>query len=298
MVSASAKAHAALFFSGLIFGANYWIAKGLMPVFMQPMQIVFYRGIITVSLFYIIWRFSGSEKVEKRDLARLIICGMLGVAVNQVFFFTGLNFTSPVDTSLIHAASPLMVLLFSVLINHEKAGMAKITGILLGGAGAVLLILSGKLSTHGSNQFLGNILIFINILAYSLYLVLVKPLMAKYSAITVLKWVFLSGFIFVVPFSLQDAFQVSWGSLSAYAWFALIYIILGATFFTYLLTIFSLRTLSAGTAGYYIYMQPLIASFIGIVFLGEQLSLKKILAAAVIFAGVYLVLRPAPKTNA
>lgn len=297
MKSARLQAHSALFFSGILFGANYWIAKGLMPEYMNPMQIIFYRGVITMVLFQLLSVVLGTEKVRKRDMRMLALCGLLGVAINQLFFFTGLNYTSPVDTALIHAGSPLMVLAFSALIIGEKAGPLKIAGILIGGVGAVLLVLQGQSATAGSNQLLGNVLIFFNIMAYSLYLVLVKPLMARYSPVTVLKWVFTFGFFMVLPFSVSEANTVIWSYFTPGAWLSIIYIIVGTTFLTYLLTTFSLRTLSAGTAGYYIYMQPFIATSIGILFYHEKFTLIKLIAALVVFAGVYLVIRPTPKKS-
>ena len=297
MKSARLQAHSALFFSGILFGANYWIAKGLMPEYMNPMQIIFYRGVITMLLFQLLSSILGTEKVRRRDLGMLALCGLLGVAINQLFFFTGLNYTSPVDTALIHAGSPLMVLTFSALIIGEKASPLKIAGILIGGVGAVLLVLQGQSATAGSNQLLGNVLIFINIMAYSLYLVLVKPLMARYSPVTVLKWVFTFGFFMVLPFSVSEANTIDWSHFTTGAWLSIIYIIVGTTFLTYLLTTFSLKTLSAGTAGYYIYMQPLIAGSIGILFYNEKFTLIKLIAALVVFAGVYLVIRPAPKKS-
>jgi drug/metabolite transporter (DMT)-like permease len=298
MFSVRLRAHAALFFSGVLFGANYWIAKGLMPEYMSPMQIIFYRGLITMLLFQLLSLLLGAEKTSKRDIGRLAICGLLGVAANQMLFFTGLNYTSPVDTALIHAGSPLMVLTFSAWIIGEKASPLKIAGIILGGAGAVLLVLQGKSASAGSNQLLGNVLIFFNIMAYSLYLVLVKPIMARYSPITVLKWVFTFGFFMVLPFSVSEAHTVNWGHFSVSAWISIIYIIVGTTFLTYLLTIISLRTLSAGTAGYYIYMQPFIATTIGILFYNEKFTAIKLIAAVVVFAGVYLVIKPETKKGA
>jgi drug/metabolite transporter (DMT)-like permease len=297
MVSTRLRAHAALFFSGVLFGANYWIAKGLMPEYMSPMQIIFYRGLITMLLFQLLSLVIGVEKTSKRDIVRLAVCGLLGVAVNQMFFFTGLNYTSPVDTALIHAGSPLMVMTFSALIIGEKASPLKIIGILLGGTGAVMLVLQGNTDITGSNQLLGNVLVFINIMGYSLYLVLVKPIMARNSPITVLKWVFTFGFFMVFPFSISEAHTVNWSHFSVSAWISIIYIIIGTTFITYLLTTFSLRTLNAGTAGYYIYMQPFIAATIGILFYNEKFTPIKIIAALVVFAGVYLVLKPSIKKD-
>ncbi|MPL75717.1 hypothetical protein SDC9_21548 [bioreactor metagenome] len=293
------KAHAALFASGLLFGANYWIAKGLMPGYMQPMQIIFVRGFAAMLLFWLLSVSLQPLKIHRSDHIKLIICSLLGIAINQICFFTGLSYTSPVDTSLIHAGSPLMVIAFSAIIAGEKVTTSKIAGILAGGAGAILLILQGSGAAAAENQLLGNTLILINITAYSLYLVLVKPLMMKYNAVTVMKWIFLYGFLMVIPFSVKDAFSINWQGFTPSAWLSLGYIVVGTTFLAYLLTTFSLKALSAGVAGYYIYMQPVIAASIGIFMFSEALSMVKIVAAVLIFTGVYLVNRPAAvKTNA
>ncbi len=286
------KAHLALFISGLLFGANYWIAKGLMPAFMQPMQIIFVRGALALILFWLASMLYADKTIpERKDHYILALCGLTGIAVNQIFFFTGLSLTSPVDTALIHSGSPVMVLLFSVWLLREKAGMPKITGMILGALGAVLLVVQGNLSSGGENHLLGNALIFMNIVSYSLYLVLIKPLMQKYSAVIIMKWVFLYGFLFVLPFSLPSVSSIQLTTFTPFAWFSIIYIVIGTTFITYLITSYALRTVSAGVAGYYIYMQPVIAALIGIVLFNESLTLAKIMAALFIFTGVFLVNR-------
>ncbi len=290
----STKAHLALIVSGLLFGANYWIAKGLMPIYMQPMQIIFVRGTLALLLFWLAALIYKPQAITSRkDHLILALCGLTGISLNQAFFFTGLSLTSPVDTALIHSGSPIMVMLFSVWLASEKTGRSKIAGMILGAAGAFLLVLQGKFSSGGENHLLGNTLIFMNIVSYSLYLVMIRPLMQKYSAITIMKWVFLYGFLFVLPFCIPSALMIQLSTFTPLAWFSILYIVIGTTFITYLLTSYSLRTVSAGVAGYYIYMQPVIAALIGIVLFNEILTTAKILAAAMVFAGVFLVNRPA-----
>jgi len=291
MMTAITRAHLALIVSGLLYGANYWIAKGLMPGFMQPMQIIFTRGFVSLVLMWAVAYFFKDRPVEKRDHRTLAACGLTGIAINQAFFFIGLNLTSPVDTALIHSGSPVIVLLFSALLAGEKTGRLKIAGIALGASGALLLVLQGNFSGGGSNHLVGNTLIFLNIVSYSLYLVMVKPLMAKYSAFTIMKWVFLYGFIFAFPFCISDIGDLSFTSFTPYAWFAITYVVIGTTFISYLLTTWSLRIVSVGVAGYYIYMQPVIAAAIGIMLFRESLTLPKILAAILVFTGVFLVNR-------
>jgi len=287
----SSKAHLALIVSGLLFGANYWIAKGLMPGFMQPMQIIFVRGLSALALFWLVSLLKDRQGILKKDHLILALCGLTGIAVNQTFFFIGLNLTSPVDTALIHSGSPVIVLLFSAWLAGEKTGRSKITGMVLGAVGAVLLVVQGNFSSNGETHLLGNTLIFLNIVSYSLYLVLIKPLMLKYSAVTIMKWVFLYGFLFVFPFCLPSMSMLQLNIFTPYAWFSIAYIVIGTTFITYLLTTYSLRTLTAGIAGYYIYMQPVIASIIGIVLFSESFNIAKVLAALLVFTGVFLVNR-------
>jgi drug/metabolite transporter (DMT)-like permease len=292
----STKAHLALTLSGLLFGANYWIAKGLMPLYMQPMQIIFVRGAMALVLFWLVsLLFKDSTIPERKDHRILALCGLTGIALNQALFFTGLSLTSPVDTALIHSGSPVIVLLFSIWLAGEKTGKSKITGMALGATGAVLLVFQGNFNADGKNQLLGNALIFMNIVSYSLYLVMMKPLMQKYSVITIMKWVFLYGFLFVLPFSLPSFIGMTTNNFTPFAWFSIIYIVVGTTFITYFLTSYSLRTVSAGVAGYYIYMQPVIAALIGILLFNENLTPSKIMAAILVFTGVFLVNRPVTK---
>ncbi len=288
----STKAHFALIVSGLLFGANYWIAKGLMPIYMQPMQIIFVRGALALVLFWFVSLFYKDTAIpERKDHLILALCGLTGIALNQALFFTGLSLTSPVDTALIHSGSPIIVLLFSVWIAGERTGRSKITGMVLGASGAVLLVVQGNFNSDGDNHMLGNALIFMNIISYSLYLVLIKPLMQKYSAITIMKWVFLYGFLFVFPFCIPSVATMKLETFTPFAWFSITYIVIGTTFITYLLTSYSLRTVSAGVAGYYIYMQPVIAALIGIILYNETLTMAKISASFMVFTGVFLVNR-------
>ena len=288
----TSRAHLFLIVSGLLFGANYWIAKGLMPDFMQPAQIILVRCLSAVALFWLVSMMTIREKVGRRDHILLAMGGLTGISVNQTFFFSGLALTSPVDAALLHSGSPIVVLLFSALIAGEKINLLKISGILMGASGAVALVLQGSMAEGSSgNQLLGNSLIVLNIVSYSLYLVIIKPLMSRYTAITIMKWVFLYGFLFVIPYSLTSVSSIQFGNFTGFAWFSLAYIVIGTTFVTYLMTSYSLRYVSAGTAGYYIYIQPVIAAFIGIVLFRESFTLIKLLAAVLVFAGVFLVNR-------
>ena len=285
------QAHLALLISGLFFGMNYWVAKGLMPVYFAPMQVVFLRSFISVLLFWGLKQLFPFEKVSSRDLFRLALCGLTGISLNQLFFFLGLNFTTPVNAALIHSSSPILVMSFAIILLKEQINWLKATGVILGGVGAYILISSGKHIDFSSKTTLGNLFILINIISYSFYIVIAKPLMDKYHPITVMSWVFLFGFIFIVPFSVSSVPEIHWQTVPFYIWCSLAYVIFITTFVTYLLTIFALKYISATVTGYYIYIQPIIASSIALITGKELLEGYKILAAALIFSGIFVVVK-------
>jgi drug/metabolite transporter (DMT)-like permease len=138
---------------------------------------------------------------------------------------------------------------------------------------------------------MGNIFILINISAYAMYLVLIKPMMESYHPFTVMKWVFIFGFIAVAPFTSHTLFELGNDVLTTNTLLSLAYVVLGTTMLAYLLTIYGLKYLKASSAGYYIYLQPLMAGLIGLIGFGEVITLQKILSAVLIFAGVYFVNR-------
>ncbi|OYT12884.1 MAG: EamA family transporter [Bacteroidetes bacterium 4572_114] len=288
---ANIKAHIALLGASIIFGINYWVAKGLMPDYLCPEQIVFLRIAGAFLLFFFFSLFAPSEKVEKRDLWRIIIAGFFGTALNQYLFFKGLNLTTPVDVAIIHVSNPIFTLVFAIVLIRERVTFLKAIGILLGATGAVVLILySGNISLS-SDTFTGNLLALLNTLAYAVYLVLIKPMMVKYKPFTVMKWVFFVGFVFCVPATLPSMLEISFATFNTSTWLSLVYVVVATTFLAYLLTIFSLKYVEASVASYYIYLQPFIASVIAF-WLGKQdFTFAKGLAATLIFVGVYFVSR-------
>lgn len=288
-MSNKVKAHIALLVSGLIFGANYWIAKGIMPDPMLPRQIIFIRVFSAAILFWALSLTVKKESVAKRHLLLIALSSALGVAINQIFFFEGLNLTTPVDAAILHATSPIMVLIFAAWVIREKILLINMLGVLIGATGALLLIISGRDVAVFRGDLLGNIFILINLVAYALYLVLIKPIMGIYHPFTIMKWVFIFGLIAVAPFTIHTLPDLKMQVLTGNTFFSLIYIVLGTTMIAYLLTIYGLKYLKASSVGYYIYLQPLMAGIIGLIWFKEALTLVKAIATLLIFAGVYFV---------
>ncbi len=198
------KSHFALLGANTIYGLNYVIAKGIMPDYMMPKAIIFIRVSITVIVFGILHFIMPKEKVEKRDLFKMALCAIFGVAINQILFFEGLNLSTPINASIIITVIPVLILIFAHYILKERITALKVFGIILGAAGALIVILSAGKGDFKSATMLGNLLIFINALSWALYLVLIKPLMEKYDSLTVMKWVFFFGLIIIFPFTVRS----------------------------------------------------------------------------------------------
>jgi drug/metabolite transporter (DMT)-like permease len=291
------KAHLALLGANIIYGVNYIIAKGIMPHKIGASAFIFLRVVGAGLLFWLIKSFI-KEKVTKKDLGRLALCGLTGVAVNQLFFFHGLNLTSPIDASVILTAVPILVIIFSALILKERITANKLLGLLVGGIGAFLLIWYGSSNT-GTSSLLGNLFVFINACSYGLYLVIVKPLMKKYNPITVISWVFLFGFVFVFPVGINDAINTNFQAFTTHTYVTVAFVIFGTTFLAYLFNIYALKNVSPSVSGSYIYMQPAISFIMVSVYaywLGHDqykgdISLVKILSCLLVFLGVFLISR-------
>ncbi|HNV49591.1 MAG TPA: DMT family transporter [Bacteroidales bacterium] len=285
----SLKAHLSLLLAAMIFGANYWISKGLMPDYLSPEQLLFLRVVGSFLLFFMISFMLPSEKVDKADKKTIALASLLGVTLNQLLFFIGLNLSTPVDVAIIHVSNPIFVLIIASFLLRENVTFLKIIGIGMGAAGAVLLITyQGELS-FSSNTFTGNLMALLNTLAYSFYLIIIKPIMKKYSPITVMKWAFLYGTIFSLPLTLHSAIDISFEGFTINTWFSLFFVIVLTTFMAYLLTIYGLKYLDAGVVSYYVYLQPIIVTGIAYFISSNPLSWQHIIAASLIFGGVWLV---------
>ena len=303
MFNPTTRAHIALFLANLIYGINYTWAKDVMPDYIQPFGFIFLRVIGALLLFWFFHALFMREKVDKKDFPRLMLCGLFGVAINQLLFFKGLNLTTPINAAVIMTSNPILVLLIATVILKEKITRLKISGILLGMAGAVAMISSSlflyqdSFSLGGTN-FTGDLLVFINSSSYGIYLVIVTPLMRKYHPLTVIKWVFLFGFMVVLPFGYQEFTEIKWSAMTNDIWLKTGFVVVGTTFLAYLFNIMALRELSPSIASSYIYLQPLLASLFAVIFGGYSLNAIQIGATVLIFAGVYLVsVRPQSKKS-
>ena len=290
------KAHIALFFVNALYGASHVIAKGVMPNYLTPNVFILFRAAGATLLFWLVKGFMVREKVERSDLFLLAASGLFGVTVNQLCFFHGLNLSSSINSGIIMTVNPILVVILSFFILKEGITWRKSVGIAVGATGAVMLTLTA--GTAGGDSIIGDLFLFINAASYAVYLVIAKPLMKKYSPLTVITYVFTFGLIFMLLFPpvLGDLFSTEFVDLPTDIIWKIVYVVVGVTFLTYLLTMYGLKYLSPSVSSAYIYLQPVLvmifAFLLGWMGIAEDytdtITLEKVLYMLVIFIGVYL----------
>lgn len=280
----------AAFIVQLIYGVTYTFANDVIDGgYIKPFGFILVRLIGATVLFWLLSFFTANEKIEKKDFPTIFLAAVFGVTVNMLTFFKGFQYTTPIHASVIMITSPIIVLLLSAVLLKEKFTALKIVGVIVGFLGAILLSVYGKSANAGDNILLGNFLVFINAVSYSLYLIIVKRLTNKYHPFSFLKYLFTFGLLLVIPFGYNELSEVNWVSFSNYTYFAVAFVVVGTTFFTYLLNPLALRTLKASTLSIFIYIQPLIAGIFAIAMGSDTINAVKLIAALLIFIGVFLV---------
>ena len=284
------KAHLAVLGANLIFGVNFSVVKYITPALIKPFGLNVVRVVVTTALFWIMLMFEKPEKkIQKKDLPLFLVCGLTGVAINQLLFIKGLSMTFSTHGALLMLCTPIMITIAALFFLKERLTLGRLSGLLLGIGGATMLILSKEKSGSGSNVLLGDIFIIINAISYSFYFVLVKPLILKYSPLQVITWVFTMGAVFIIPVGWHEFISTPWNSFTLLDFSAIAFVVLGATFLAYLFNIYGLHHLNASATGSYIYLQPIFATVVAMIFLHEPFSWIKALSAVMIFAGVFLV---------
>lgn len=274
----------------LFYGVTFTFANDVIGGgHIMPFGFIVLRVTFAGALFWLLSLITSSKKIDTKDFPQLIKAAFFGVALNMLTFFKGLQYTTPINGSVIMITVPIIVLILSTILLNEKINKTKVFGISLGLFGALILSLYGQRNESGNNILLGNFLIFINAASYSYYLILIKKLTNKYHPFDFIKWLFLFGSLMVLPFGFYELTLVDWISLPAYIWFSIVFVIVFATFGTYILNPLALTNLKATTVSTFLYLQPIFAGIFAILMGSDRLDSIKVSAALLIFIGVYLV---------
>ncbi len=257
--------------------------------FIKPFGLNLIRIAVSVALFWILFLLKpGNASIRKKDIPRFLLCALTGIALNQLLFISGVSLTFSIHSSLLILITPILITIMGTLFLKERMTGLKLAGLVCGMAGACTLVLFRENSGKGSDVFTGDLLIAANATVYALYFILVKPLMATYNPVQVIRWVFTFGLLMVLPFCWNDFTHINWTSYGSVEYACLVTVVVAGTFLAYLFNIYGIKVLGPAVAGAYIYTQPFFAAIIAMIFIKEELNLYKVIAAVLIFAGVYL----------
>jgi drug/metabolite transporter (DMT)-like permease len=289
-LKATTKAHIAVLGTNLFFAINYSFVKDISPALVGPYALNLLRVGGSLLLFWTLWLFAKNKTaIRKEDMGRLMLCGLLGVAINQMLFIKGLTMTTAIHASLLMLCSPILITLLAFWMLKERITIINITGLILGIFGSVLLITGRQSASQPKDYLTGDLFILLNGISYAFYFVIVKPLMARYTPLQVVRWVFTFGFIMMLPVGWLQFGKIKWQQFNLSSSGILFFVVFAGTFLAYVFNAYSIRILGPGVTSAYIYVQLVFAVSIAVLFFNEHLTLQKIAAGILILAGVFLV---------
>ncbi|GHU72306.1 membrane protein [Bacteroidia bacterium] len=284
------KGHISLFIAYIIFGLNTPIAKEvLMHEEISALALTFYRFAGAAILFWIASLFTKKEKVSLRDLGLLFLASMFGILINQMSFIVGLSHTSPIDASVITTIVPILTMLLAAFFLKEPVTWKKAIGVFIGASGALLLIFNSNTAERGGASVAGNLLCLLSGLSFALYLTAFKKLILKFSPVTLMKWMFLFSTLCCFPLCWKDVSQVNYAELPADLYLQIIFVVVLATFVSYLLIPVGQKFLRPTIVSMYNYLQPVVSSLLAVMLGMDVFGWVKACAALLVFLGVYIV---------
>jgi drug/metabolite transporter (DMT)-like permease len=243
------------------------------------------RVTAAATLLEVLRRTRSPEPIRPGDRSRLFLYGLLGVSFNQVLFILGLSLTSAINTTILTATIPVFTLAAAVGLGRERLTARPALGIVLAGAGA-LALLNAQRFDWSSHSFRGDLLLLANGTSYSFYLVLSRPILARYRVVTFTAAVFRYGAILIALLAVPEILRFHPATVGPIAWICLAGVVLFCTVFPYLLNSWALARTDASKVAFYIFLQPLISTILAMAILGEVLAPKTVGAALLIFGGL------------
>lgn len=289
------KGHASMLGANVMWGLMSPLSKLIMVGgIVTPLVVSDLRIGGAMVLFWILSFFQKPEHVNHKDLVTLFFASLFAIVLNQGSFIFGVSLSSPGDASIITTSMPLWAMVLAAFILKEPITGKKVLGIAAGAGGALLLIFGSSQNVQASAQkgeyaIWGDLLVLFAQFCYALYIVLYKNFVNKYSLVTIMKWMFTYSFICILPISADSLMDTRWGDLQFTDISSLAFIVVGATFVSYMLVVVGQKNLRPTVAGMYNYIQPLVACIVAVCWGMDSFNFIKIIAVILIFGGVYLV---------
>ena len=290
--------HLACFTAYAIFGVNIIVCKDLTSGHLiSPITIFTLRSLGAGLMFWILSMFLPSEKVEKKDYLKILAAAFLGYFVTQLTCLVAIPDVTPMHCSIISSMSPIYTMFIAAVALKEPLTWKKAGGVALSLCGILFLIFNNASGSSGvaESRLSGIFMMFLNSLSFSLYLGIFKPVISKYSVVTFMKWIFLFSALMSLPLSFREVVSLEWTRIPSVQMWELGFLIVFATFVSYFLIPFGQKRIRPTLVSMYSYIQPIIATIISIILCMDILTWQKLIAALMVFAGVFIVSRSRAK---
>lgn len=285
--SKTISAHLALILCNIVWACDYPLYNLTLGRYISPLAMVSASLAVAaiLSLLPLLWE--KAERVEPADRLKIFGAAILMGLVRKLCMMFGLSQTSPIDGSIIGTSTPLLVLLLSVAVGMEHFTKMRVGGLLLGMAGAVAIILSSN--THEKSGIVGNLLIFTSACVSAAYMVYFKRLVAKYHITTLLRWIYCSSAIIMLPIGAHDIITTDFHIMDSKIIFATLFVLIVPTYLPNLLLNYSLKFVAPTISSIYAYLQPIIAIILSVAMGLDKIRFDIVLFALIVFVGVGMV---------
>ena len=283
------RGHLMLLGAAVLWGCNAPMIKDLQGLGVPALVVADMRAVGAAVAFWVMSLFvGGGERVSVSMLGRLCVAGILCIVLNQVLFTVGVNYTSPIDATVISTMLPIVTMIFAAIILKESITGMKVVGIAVGAAGALTLVFGGGGSSAGGG-LVGDALCFTAQVSCALYMVIFSNTIHRYSVVTLMKWLFLFSAIIVTMVTWPSVVAVDYASLPLKAWGEMLFIVFGGTFVSYIFFTGGQKLLRPTVVSMYNYVQPIVATVLSVAMGVGTFGVGKVISMAMVFAGVYIV---------
>lgn len=287
-----AVGHAAAAAAYVIFGINVVVCRDIATDGgIEPIVLFSMRALVAGGLFWLLSLFTPKEPVPKKDLLKLAGAGILGLFLPQLTFLHAIAHTTPVDLSVMSTTTPIFTMFVAAIFLKEPITWKKALGVALSFGGILWLILQSTFGGNGASETepIGIMFCFANYIVFALYLGTCRNLIARYSVVTSMKWMFLISFLISIPFTLPHLPNTNFMAVPSYVWWEIAFMIIFSTFIAYYLIPVGQKRIRPTLVSMYGYLQPIIAIAVAIWTGMDRLTFTKLLAAILVFTGVWVV---------
>lgn len=289
-------AHLCMLCAGTCWGLMAPIGKDAMLNGIDGIDLVSFRVLGGALLFWLTSLFTKKEHVPVKDILLLGCAGLFALVFNQCSYTIGLNLTSPSNSSIMTTSMPIFAMVLSFFILKEPITWQKAGGVLLGCAGAVIIITTSATAGNAKvGNIWGDLLCMSAQLSFALYLSLFKPLIQKYSLFTVNKWMFTWATLLIWPFTLGHVSNISFASVPMSTWWETGFVVFFGTYISYICMMVGQQTLRPTVVSVYNYMQPLVSVSVSVAVGLAVFKTSQALAAILVFSGVWFVVKSKSK---